>query len=132
MSDTPEKPPQKVEPARRYRLFPQGLSECLLPLVIPVFKQRGFGEYKILTEWEQIVGKQLAACTRPQKIAFPPKQKTGGTLHLHVLGANALEVQMSEPQILQQIASYLGYSAIARLQIIHAGNTLPLAGRGKK
>lgn len=112
---------------RRFRMFPLGIAECLSPIVTPAMKKRGFGEYKIITEWETIVGHELARVTRPQKVSFPPQSKTGGTLHLHVLGAHALEVQMALPQIIEQIATYTGYRAIAQIKMVQAGHSLPLA-----
>jgi hypothetical protein len=41
-------------------------------------------------------------------------------LVLHVAGAAALELQHSEPQILERINGYFGYGAVGRLRLIQA------------
>ena len=80
--------------------------------------QKRLVETDILTNWNAIIGEELAAYTFPQKIDFKRGEKTGGTLHLAVpSGAFALEVQHREKFILQKINTYFGYNAVSNLRI---------------
>jgi hypothetical protein len=54
----------------------------------------------------------------PVKIAFPPGERSGGTLHVRVAtGGIALEFRHREPLILSRINSHFGYGAVAALKI---------------
>ena len=44
---------------------------------------------------------------------------------MHVAGSAALELQHSEPQLLERINGYFGYPAVARLRLIQAPLALP-------
>ena len=96
----------------------QSLAKSILPLARNVLGKKGFVETDILTNWNAIIGEELAAYTFPQKIDFKRGEKTGGTLHLAVpSGAFALEVQHREKFILQKINTYFGYNAVSNLRI---------------
>ena len=103
-------------PAPRYfSLFPKPLSKTLTQVVGPVYKKHGFAEHRILTEWRQIVGEELAGCSLPQKLVLPRGRKEGGTLHVLAASGRALELQHLQPVILGKIATYFGYPAVSRL-----------------
>jgi hypothetical protein len=51
------------------------------------------------------------------RLAFPPGERTDGTLHLRVQGPLALELQHLEPVVLERINGYFGYRAIVKLRI---------------
>jgi hypothetical protein len=53
----------------------------------------------------------------PMRLAFPPGERSAGTLHLRVQGSLALELQHLEPVVLERINSYFGYRAVVRLRI---------------
>jgi len=103
------------ENIRRYSLFPKTLARSVEQAVKPVFKKHGFAEHRILTEWHSIVGAELAAYSIPQKLTFPARKKDGGTLHVLVMSGRALELQHMQPVIIDRIATYFGYAAVARL-----------------
>ncbi|MDE3036902.1 MAG: DUF721 domain-containing protein, partial [Pseudomonadota bacterium] len=110
---------------RKYSFFPKTLSSCVEPLVRPVMRAKGLAGSRILTEWESIVGRELARHTLPEKIAFPQGKKTGGTLTIAVENGFALELQHMQPKILERVAGYFGYAAISRINISPA--VLPVA-----
>jgi len=102
-------------PFRRYSLFPKALAKTLADVTKPVFKKHGFAEHRILTEWPLIAGEELAAWSQPQKLVMHRGKHEGGTLHVLVASARALELQHLQPMILDRIAAYFGHQAVTRI-----------------
>lgn len=102
---------------RKFSFFPKPLSSCVEPLVRPVLRAKGLAGSRILTDWESIVGRELAAHTSPEKISFPQGKKTGGTLTIAVENGFALELQHMQAAILERLATYFGYVAVSRIAI---------------
>lgn len=97
----------------------QSVSAMLRPLAKKILGRKGFVEIDILTNWEHIVGEELAAFALPQSIDFRRGEKTGGVLKVAVPGgAFALELQHREKSVIQKINAYFGYVAVASLKII--------------
>ncbi len=95
------------------------LAKNIAPLTKSVFGKKGFMEIDILTNWDKIVGTDLASYSFPQKIDFKRDQKNNGILHLCVPGgAFALEIQHREKTILEKINTYFGYNAVCGLKIV--------------
>jgi hypothetical protein len=95
-------------------------AAAILPRVTAkALGKHGFAVAGIVSDWPQIVGESLAAETVPLRIAFPPGERRGGTLHLRVPGPMATELQHLEPQIVERINGYFGYGAVARLGLRH-------------
>jgi hypothetical protein len=111
------------------------LPDLLKRLLEPAARRRGLAEAKLLTEWPTVVGPLLASRCHPLRLS-PRSDGPGGVLVLHATGAAALELQHSEPQILERINGYFGYGAVARLRLIQAplprrtAGPLPQIGRG--
>ena len=82
--------------------------------------RRGFAEAALITDWDTIVGKELARVSQPEKLAFSPGERRNGTLHIRVQGGVATELQHLEPLVVERINSHFGYGAIARLKLTHA------------
>jgi hypothetical protein len=95
------------------------LPDLLTHLLEPAARRRGLAEAKLLTEWSTIVGPGLAARCHPIRLTRRT-DAPGAILVLHVGGAAALELQHSEPQILERINGFFGYHAVARLRLIQA------------
>ncbi len=110
---------------RRYSLFAKSLKSCVDPLVRPVFKAQGLAASKLIAEWEQLVGKELAAHTMPLKLSFAKDKNADGTLTIACSGAHALTLQHMQPVLIERIASYFGYRAVARIQIEQRPMTAP-------
>jgi hypothetical protein len=95
------------------------LPDLLSRVLDPTARRRGLAEAKLLTEWPTIVGPQLAARSQPVRLSHR-SDRPGGVLSLHVGGTVALELQHSEPQVLERINGFFGYLAVARLHLIQA------------
>ena len=104
---------------RRYR-GARALAALLPKAAGAVFRRRGFAEANILTHWPDIVGAQIAADTAPQRLIFPTGSRRGGTLHVHVAGALATELQHLEPLVVERINTFFGYGAVARFKLVQA------------
>ena len=85
--------------------------------------KHGFSSAALIEEWDSVIGPELAATCQPVKLAFPPRQRDGGTLHIRADSGTALELQHLEPQIIQRVNAFLGYAAVARLTYIQAPMT---------
>ena len=62
----------------------------------------------------------LARHTIPEKLTFSRGQKTGGTLTIACENGFATELQHMQPIILERLAGYFGYQAVARIVISHS------------
>lgn len=88
-------------------------------LMRPLFGKRGLADGRIVADWAEIAGPLLARSCRPERIAFPPGDRTGGTLHLKVApGGLATEIQHIEPLLIERINGHFGYKAVARLRLV--------------
>jgi hypothetical protein len=97
----------------------RALSQTLNRITNPIFSKRGFVENKIIIDWVLIVGERLGNFTSPRKISFQKDKTTGGVLHVDVFDSGmAMEMTYSEPVIIEKIATYFGYKAIAKIKII--------------
>ena len=82
-------------------------------------QKKSFVECKIMTDWPLIIGSKYASFCFPLKIAFPSYNKNEGVLHVVTYnGSAALQIQYSQPMILEKITSYFGYTAISKI-VIH-------------
>ena len=101
-------------------LFPKTLGDLIEPVTRPVLKAQGLAGSRVLTDWESIVGPQLAKHTLPEKLSFPKGKKTGGTLTISTENGFATELQHMQPLILERMAGYFGYQAVSRIVISHS------------
>lgn len=102
---------------RRYSLFSKTLKSVVEPTLRPVLKQHGVAASKIIAEWQNIVGVELARYTLPVKLTFSKEKNSGGVLTVACEGAHALTLQHIQPIIIERIAGYFGYKAVARITI---------------
>ena len=104
------------------------ISSTLLPFAKQLLGKKGFVEIDILTNWDKIVGAELAQYSFPQRIDFKRGEKNNGTLCLSVpTGAFALELKHREKYILDKINTYFGYNAVSGLKIIQNQQLTPLS-----
>jgi hypothetical protein len=87
-------------------------------IAAPILGKEGAGAAQLLAEWPAIVGERLAAVATPLRLVFPRGQRRNGTLRLRVASAAAVEIQHSEPRILERINGFFGYGAVARLALL--------------
>lgn len=130
MNEEQEKPPAK----RRWNMFSQPLAREIERIVKPVYHQHGFTEHRVLTEWAQVVGRELATGSSPKKLTFPKGKREQGVLHVTVTsGARALELQHMQPVILERIATYFGYKAIDKIVFLQdSSGHVPAKPRKRK
>jgi hypothetical protein len=80
--------------------------------------KRGFGEAQLVTQWDAVMGAELAAKLAPDRLSFSRGERSEGTLRLRVASAFAVEAQHLEPVIIERINSFFGYRAVARIILI--------------
>jgi hypothetical protein len=106
-------------------------------LTAKAFQKFGFSTASLVTDWTAIAGKELAACTVPERLKWPrssgegsedaePVRRQGATLVLRVDAARALDIQYQAHQVLERINAYFGYAAVAELRLIQAPVINPL------
>lgn len=104
---------------------PQRLGRTLNAIAGKALGKNGMAFGALLTDWAAIVGSRLADQTAPLKLAFPATKRENAVLHIRVSSAAALLIQHEEPQILERINAFMGWRAVARLKLVHAGPALP-------
>lgn len=103
---------------RKRRLFPRSLAEVVKDATGPMLKQQGKFYTALLRDWPTIVGPERAAFMKPLRVQFPKQEGEGATLHLTVSAEKAPEVAYMEQQLIEQLARYFGYKAVARI-VLH-------------
>jgi len=117
----PEEPPKgKQGGLDRRKPGPRPLAASLGELSRRALGRRGFAEAGLITDWEAVVGPELAAACHPERLSFPPGRREGGTLKIRVAGGAATELQHMEPLVLERINGYFGFRAVTRLTLVHA------------
>lgn len=113
---------------KRYRSpFPKTLSACIEPLTRPVLRAQGLPATRLITQWPEIVGAEMAGHCVPEKLSFPPGKNNDGTLTIAVENGFATEIQYMQPAIMERLASYFGYKAVTRITISHTYRASALA-----
>lgn len=87
--------------------------------------KRGLAFGALISDWESIVGTNLARYTLPDKLSFPRGKRENATLHIRAMGPIALELQHLEPLILERINGFFGYAAVSKIRLIHAALPSP-------
>ncbi|MGE0213543.1 MAG: DUF721 domain-containing protein [Parvibaculaceae bacterium] len=95
------------------------------------FARHGQGYADLLGAWAMIVGDDLAAIARPERLRWPQRQaeegRGGAVLILRVAEGRALEVQHEVSRILERINGFFGYEAVRGLKILQG----PLGGESR-
>lgn len=105
--------PVSQPPTRRQRGFEAaaGLVKDSLRLA---GEKRGFALSRLLTQWEEIVGPDLARVTRPVKMGYA-RDGFGGTLTVLVMGAHAPMIEMQKDALRARVNACYGYNAVSRV-----------------
>lgn len=128
--------PQYFEPTSnspaRGRISAKAVGAFVPKLTRKAFEKYGFSAAALLTDWEMIVGKEIAGFAVPERLKWPrsvgfgddveagAEGRPGATLLVRVDPAFALEVEYQGAQILERINAYFGYRAVAELRILQA------------
>lgn len=97
-------------------------SNLLQKQVRAASESRGFAQSRVLTHWEEIVGSDIAAMSRPVEISYG-RGGFGATLSVLTNGANAPLLQMKREELRDRINGVYGYNAIARIRITQTAAT---------
>lgn len=108
----PASPPKLT---RRQRGF-EPAAGLLQARIRAAGESRGFAVTRLLTHWADIVGEDLAAQTRPEKVGFA-REGFGATLTILAAGAVAPLVEMQKPRIRERVNACYGYNAVSRIAI---------------
>lgn len=111
----------KAPAAKLYKRPRGGNARAIADLMPDIgraaFRRFGFVQSSVVTRWDEIVGSQYAAISRPETIRFPMGQKSGGVLELTVEGAHATLMQHVIPEIIDRVNRFFGYGAVYRVKI---------------
>lgn len=91
-------------------------SSLLSQRIRKASESRGFAQSRLLTHWEEVVGPQIAAMTRPVNISYG-RGGFGATLTILTNGANAPMIEMQKEQMRAKVNAVYGYNAISRIRI---------------
>jgi hypothetical protein len=123
-----ERRPVNKPAKRRTHTLADVAGKCLAES----FSRQGFTSAQLVTHWEDIAGREIAASSEPLKIQWAshvdPDDPEPGTLVLRVQGPAALEIQHQSDVIIERVNRFLGWRAIGRLALRQA----PLLRRPKR
>lgn len=103
-----------TQPAAR-RNSSQRLSRLVPPLARKAFRARGFVNEEVVSRWPDIVGPELADCTRPLKLSFGRGERLNAALEVRVAPGFATRLQHDSSRVIDRINAYFGYRAVDRL-----------------
>lgn len=132
---------------KRRRYNPEPVSDLVSRILDPVLAKRAGITTSLLQAWDEIVGEQLAAHSRPQQIKWSRQASDDdpfepATLIIACEAMAALHIQHQTTEIIGRVNSFMGYAAIDRVRIVqkpvanHAPAKTPLppipAEKGKR
>lgn len=117
---------------RNVPFFNKSVGFFLPQLTRKAFENFGFSTASLILDWPMIIGPDLAACTMPEQIKWPPKKPTpsisctsredsrpgAALLILRVDPSYLLEATYSSKLIIDRINSYFGYQALAEIRML--------------
>jgi hypothetical protein len=115
----PSDPPPSQRRARGFRRA----GSVVAPHLAAAARRRGFVEARLVTDWAEIAGPDIAAATRPVKMTRPRGPgglSGGGTLTVQADRAHGPEVQMMLPTLRARVNAALGWPAVAHIRVTQA------------
>src|SRR6056297_3581026 len=91
-------------------------SQLLKDRVRRASESRGFAVSRLVTQWEEVAGPDIAAIARPVNVKYG-RQGFGATLTLLTTGAQAPMLEMQKEQLREKVNGVYGYNAISRIRI---------------
>ncbi|MEP2642493.1 DciA family protein [Roseobacter sp.] len=85
-------------------------------------ESRGFAQSRLLTQWTEVVGTDIAAISRPVEVSYG-RGGMGATLTLLTTGAQAPMLEMQKEKLRAKVNAVYGYNAIARVRITQTAAT---------
>jgi hypothetical protein len=77
-------------------------------------ESRGFAVTRLVTHWAEVVGADIARCTRPVKVGYG-REGFGGSLTILTSGPMAPMIEMQKEIIRAKVNAVYGYNAISRI-----------------
>lgn len=105
---------------RRMRGF-ESAAQLVAHRIKAVGERRGFASARLLTNWEEVVGPEIAALARPVKISHG--KGFGATLTLLVPGPHAPMLNMQLERIRERVNACYGFNAVARIVLTQTAPT---------
>lgn len=102
-------------PTRRMRGF-EPAAGLVKERIRAAGESRGFAVSRLLTQWPEVVGEELAAAALPVKIGYG-RGAMGATLTLLTTGALAPLVEMQKERIREKVNACYGYAAVSRVLV---------------
>jgi len=98
---------------------PRPLSDLVPGLTKNIFGRKNMLFGKMMAEWEQIAGPEMATRTVPLDLKFSRKKDSNqAVLHLAVQSAFALEFSYRKTLLIERLNVFFGYPAIKDIKII--------------
>ncbi len=79
-------------------------------------ESRGFAVSRLLTQWEEVAGPELAAIARPVNVSYA-RNGFGATLTVLTTGAQAPLLQMQKETLRSRVNAVYGYNAISHVRL---------------
>ena len=79
-------------------------------------ESRGFAQSRLLTDWAEVVGPDIAAVARPVEVSYG-RGGLGATLTLLTTGAQAPMLEMQKERLREKVNAVYGYNAISKVWI---------------
>jgi hypothetical protein len=103
------------------RREPRPIADLVSGAIDQACRRRGFASSELVTLWPELVGAEIAAGCRPEKLVWPRRREAGesdpATLIVASDGATALVLTHAGPQIVERLNAFLGWRAIGRIRI---------------
>ena len=99
----------------------EAAAQLVAPRIRSVGESRGFAVARLLTHWDEVVGPDLAAFTRPVRISHG--KGFGATLTLLVPGARAPLIHMQIDHIRERVNACYGFNAVSRIVLTQTAPT---------
>src|SRR6056297_2041090 len=97
-------------------------SQLLKDRVRRASESRGFAVSRLVTQWEEVAGPDIAAIARPVNVSYG-RQGFGATLTVLTTGAQAPMLEMQKEQLRDKVNAVYGYNAISRIRITQTAPT---------
>ena len=97
-------------------------STLLTARIRAASESRGFAQSRLLTDWAEIAGADVAEVSRPVEVSYG-RGGMGATLTLLTTGAQAPMLEMQKEQLREKVNAVYGYNAIARIRITQTAAT---------
>ena len=97
-------------------------SSLLAQRIRTASESRGFAQSRLLTQWSEIAGEEIAGISRPVEVSYG-RSGMGATLTLLTTGAHAPMLEMEKDKLRNRVNAVYGYNAIARIRITQTAAT---------